>query len=80
MNKELTNLDTKREQMTNQWINSSDYEREHLKDVVYLQEEQERIMQEINEEEHRLPAKVYIIEEKPKPEKNEFVERDTLPF
>ncbi len=60
--------------------NAEDFEREHLKDVVYLQEEQEMIMKEIMEEEHRLPAKVYIIEEQPKSKENESVKRDTLPF
>jgi hypothetical protein len=47
------------------FINNEDYEREHLKDVVYLQaqqaEEEQRIMAEINEEEHRLPAKVELV-------------------
>lgn len=56
-----------------------DFEREHLKDAVYLQEEQQLIMKEINEEEHRLPAKVFIIGQLPKPQENE-VERNTLPF
>lgn len=57
-----------------------DFEREAAKDVVYLLEEQQQIMKEINEDEHRLPAIVHIIEEQPKPKKNEPVERDTLPF
>ena len=60
--------------------NAEDFEREALKDAVYLQEEQEMIMKEIMEEEHRLPAKVYIIEEQPKSKENESVKRDTLPF
>ena len=59
--------------------NAEDYEREHLKDVVYLQEEQEKIIKEIMEEEHRLPAKIFIIGQLPKPKENE-VERNTLPF
>jgi len=59
--------------------NAEDYEREHLKDVVYLQEEQEKIIKEIMEEEQRLPAKIFIIGQLPKPKENE-VERDTLPF
>ena len=60
---------------------SEDFEREALKDSVYLLEEQQRIMQEINEEEHRLPAKIEIIGDLPpkKKEENE-VERNTLPF
>ncbi len=44
-----------------------DFERDYLKDVVYLQadreEEEKRIMQEINEEEYRLPATVTVIYE-----------------
>ena len=32
-----------------------DFEREHLKDAIYLQEEQELIMQEIMRNENRLP-------------------------
>ena len=59
--------------------NAEDFEREALKDAVYLQEEQEMIMKEIMEEEHRLPAKIFIIGQLPKPKENE-VERDTLPF
>lgn len=51
---------------SSQWINSCDYEREHLKDSVYLQADlirtQEDIMQEIMEEENkRLPAKITMI-------------------
>lgn len=58
-----------------------DFERESLKDLIYLQEEQEMIMREINKEEHRLPAKIEIIGNLPpkKKEENE-VERNTLPF
>lgn len=45
-----------------------DYEREHLRDLAYLQatelEQELLIMREINEEEHRLPAKVLVIYEK----------------
>jgi len=58
-----------------------DYERESLKDAIYLQEEQERIMKEINEEEHRLPATITIIGPLPEKKKEENeVERNTLPF
>ena len=68
--------------MTNHQKFPEDFEREALKDAVYLLEEQQRIMQEINEEEHRLPAKIEIIGDLPplkKKEENE-VERNTLPF
>lgn len=67
--------------MTNPQNFSEDFEREHLKDAVYLQEEQQLIMKEINEEEHRLPAKIEIIGELPPKQKEEHeVERNTLPF
>ena len=46
---------------------SEDFEREYLKDLVYLQadqaEKERQIMQEINEEEHRLPARITVIYE-----------------
>lgn len=58
-----------------------DFEREHLKDFVYLQadreQEEQRIMQEIIEEENRLPANIEVIYEIK--EKDEF-KSDTLPF
>lgn len=58
-----------------------DFEREHLKDFIYLQEQQQEIINEINKEEHRLPATIEIIGDLPpkKKEENE-VERNTLPF
>lgn len=56
-----------------------DFERDALRDAIYLQEEQEMIMREINEEEHRLPAKITIIGELPKLKTDE-VERNHLPF
>lgn len=65
--------------MTNQQKFPDDFEREQLKDFIYLQEEQEMIMREINEEEHRLPAKITIIGELPKLKTDE-VERNHLPF
>lgn len=47
-----------------------DFEREHLKESVFLQADQEqeylKLKQEINEEEHRLPAKITVINLKPK--------------
>ena len=58
-----------------------DFEREALRDAIYLQEEQEMIMREINKEEHRLPAKIEIIGNlPPKKEEENEVERNTLPF
>jgi hypothetical protein len=47
---------------------NEDFERESLKDIVYLQADREayerKIMQEIMEEEHkRLPAKITVIYE-----------------
>lgn len=38
-----------------------DFEREFLKDSVYLLEEQQAIMKDIMEDEARKPAKIYII-------------------
>jgi hypothetical protein len=58
---------------------SEDFEREALKDVVYLLEEQQRIMQEINEEEHRLPAKITLLTPLPEPKQDES-KVNTLPF
>jgi hypothetical protein len=60
---------------------SEDFEREFAKDLVYLQADREeyerRIMQEILEEENRLPAKVTVIyENKPQPD-DEFKD-DTI--
>jgi len=54
-----------------------DYEREHLKDVIYLQEEQQAIMKEIMEDEHRKPAEIYIVKV-PKPKEDEQL--NVLPF
>ena len=65
--------------MTNQQKFPEDFEREALKDSVYLQEEQERIMQEINEEEHRLPASITLITPLPEPKQDEH-QANTLPF
>ena len=56
-----------------------DFEREALKDSVYLYEEQQRIMQEINEEEHRLPATITLLTPLPEPKKDES-EANPLPF
>ena len=48
---------------------SEDFERESLKDSVYLQADREeyerRIMQEIMEEEYRLPARITVIKPQP---------------
>ena len=54
-----------------------DFERESLKDVIYLQEEQAKIMQEIVEDEHRKPAKIYIVKE---PKLQEDDKLNILPF
>lgn len=58
-----------------------DYEREHLKEFVYLQaaklEEEARIIQEINEEE-RLPANITLIY--PKIPIPDDVKDNALPF
>lgn len=40
---------------------SDDFERESLKESVYLLEEQQAIMKDIMEEEARKPAKIYIV-------------------
>ena len=79
MSKELINLDTKREQMTNQQKFPEDFEREALKHSLYLQadqyEKERQIMQEINEEEHRLPARITVIN----PKLDEFKD-NTIPL
>ena len=54
-----------------------DFERESLKEIIYLQEEQAKIMQDIMDEEHRMPAKIYIVKE-PKPQENDQL--NILPF
>jgi bifunctional N-acetylglucosamine-1-phosphate-uridyltransferase/glucosamine-1-phosphate-acetyltransferase GlmU-like protein len=61
---------------------SEDFERDYLKDVVYLQADkartEEEIMQEIIEEENRLPAKITVIyENKPQPDE---LKDNALPF
>lgn len=58
---------------------SEDFEREALKDSVYLLEEQQRILQEINEEEYRLPAKITLLTPLPEPKQDES-QVNTLPF
>lgn len=62
-----------------------DFEREHLKESVYLQADlirtQEDIMQEIIEEENRLPAIVKLITPFPKHKKtNDKLKINALPF
>lgn len=58
-----------------------DYEREALKDRMYILEEEKKIIQEINEEEHRIPAKIEVTYIK-NPEKQETNEpkSEPLPF
>ena len=58
---------------------SEDFEREALKDSVYLLEEQQRILQEIHEEEYRLPAKITLLTPLPEPKQDES-QVNTLPF
>jgi len=58
---------------------SEDFERDYLKDSLYLQadqyEKERQIMQEINEEEHRLPARITVIN----PQLDEFKD-NTIPL
>jgi len=61
---------------------NEDFERDYLKDVIYLQADlirtQEDIMQEIIEEENRLPARVTVIyQTKPHPDE---LKNNALPF
>jgi len=62
---------------------SEDFERDYLKDVVYLQADkartEEEIMQEIIEEENRLPAKITVIYENKQPQPDELKD-NALPF
>ena len=55
--------------MINQQKFPEDFEREALKDSIYLQadqyEKERQIMQQIMEEEHRLPAKITVINPQP---------------
>jgi hypothetical protein len=59
-----------------------DWEREHLKDVVYLQADklrtEEEIMQEMIEEENRLPANITVVY--PKTFKPDDIKDNALPF
>ena len=60
-----------------------DFERDYLKESVYLQADlirmQEDIMQEIIEEENRLPARITIIYQTKQPHPNELKD-NALPF
>jgi hypothetical protein len=62
---------------------SEDFEREYLKESVYLQADlirtQEDIMQEIIEEENRLPARITVIYQTKQPHPNELKD-NALPF
>jgi hypothetical protein len=62
---------------------SEDFEREYLKESVYLQADlirkQEDIMQEITEEENRLPARITVIYQTKQPHPNEL-KYNALPF
>ena len=70
--------------MDGQVVNfSEDFEREYLKESVYLQADlirtQEDIMQEIIEEENRLPARITVIYQTKQPHPNELKD-NALPF
>jgi len=60
-----------------------DFERDYLKESVYLQADlirmQEDIMQEIIEEENRLPARITVIYQTKQPHPNELKD-NALPF
>jgi len=60
-----------------------DFERDYLKEFVYLQADlirtQEDIMQEIIEEENRLPARITVIYQTKQPHPNELKD-NALPF
>ena len=62
---------------------SEDFEREYLRDLVYLQADlirtQEDIMQEITEEENRLPARITVIYQTKQPQPDELKD-NALPF
>jgi hypothetical protein len=62
---------------------SEDFEREYLKESVYLQADlirtQEDIMQEIIEEENRLPARITVIYQTKHPQPDELKD-NALPF
>lgn len=62
-----------------------DYEREHLKDIMYMQADeaivQKQIMKEIMEEEHkRLPAKIKVVYENIKQLQPDELEDNALSF
>jgi len=61
---------------------SEDFEREYLKESVYLQADlirtQEDIMQEITEEENRLPARITVIYQNTK--QADELKDNALPF
>lgn len=63
---------------------SEDFEREYLKESVYLQADlirtQEDIMQEIIEEENRLPARITVIYQNTKQPQPDELKDNALPF
>ncbi len=63
---------------------SEDFEREYLRDLVYLQADlirtQEDIMQEIIEEENRLPARITVIYQTKQPQPDDQLKDNALPF
>ena len=66
---------------SNQWINSSDFEREFLKDYVYLQEESHELDKQLQEEinKFRKPAAIFIVDTDKILERDE-VRHNVLPF
>jgi hypothetical protein len=62
---------------------NEDFERDYLKESVYLQADlirtQEDIMQEIIEEENRLPARITVIYQTKQPQLDELKD-NALPF
>jgi len=63
-------------------IHIEDYEREHLKDLVYLQEDIELLRNELKiEENKRQPAKIQVIDQDKMLEKERDESKiNTLPF
>ena len=65
--------------MKNQEINQ-DWERESLKDFVYLHEGQEELEREVNEELNRQPAFIIVVDKDKILQKEHENQHNTLPF
>lgn len=65
--------------MKNQEINQ-DWERESLKDFVYLHEGQEELEQAIQRELHRQPALIKVVDKDKILQKEHENQHNTLPF